>query len=266
MLRRLFDHTQGLYDDLVVVHDGPDTTNVREVAEGVGGRFFEGSREYQQEPHWPFAWQQAAHDWVLRLDADEFPGEKMQQWLLHFRSAAEPGKGVSGYTCIWPLWDGKRTVTCHWPAGRIFLFHRQRVRFFGMAEQVPVPDFEYEPIQLGLEHRPSRKSYGMRNILSRKQAYRWRSIIAQSLLGKPTDLPCWRWDDPNWPLVWEQIRQNPLRAALNRLCFWTLRGMRDQWKLEGRIFPLVALSTPVYHALLCLRYWRLARAASRIAS
>lgn len=260
LLRRLLDRTQGLFDDLVVVHDGPDSHNVREVVEPAGGRFFERAREYQQEPHWPFAWGQAAHDWILRLDADEFPSEELKEWLIKFRAGAEPPGEISGYTCNWPWWNGRRAVAKKWPQGRHFLIHRQRVRFFGMVEQVPVPDGRFEFLDLVLHHQPVRKSHGLYNVLCRKQAYHWRNCISRSLLGRPTDLNCWRWEDPQWPLVWEQIRRRPFRTALNRLCVWTLRGMRDQWRVEGRVYPLVAASAPVYHTLLCLRYWWLARA------
>ncbi len=149
-------------------------------------------------------WGQAKHDWILRLDADEFPGAEMKQWLHTFRHAPEPPPEISGYTCIWPLWNGSREVTKKWPPGRIFLFHRQRVRFFGMVEQMPVPDGIYQPLDFILRHQPERKSYGLHNILVREQAYLWRERIANSLLGKPTDLPCWRWESEEWPLGWEQ--------------------------------------------------------------
>src|SRR6059036_1005511 len=101
LLQRLFDHARGFYDDLVVVHDGPDAVNVRQVVEAAGGRFFERPRAYQQEPHWPFAWKQAAHDWILRLDADEFPSQEMKVWLQNFRAGPEPVDAISGFTCIW---------------------------------------------------------------------------------------------------------------------------------------------------------------------
>src|SRR5689334_13053544 len=91
LLKRLLEKTSGCYDDLVVIHDGPEndeaktpappvaidfsrlessapwpagyrelTSNaqpgtVQELVQHYRGRFFEGPRAFQQEPHWPFA-------------------------------------------------------------------------------------------------------------------------------------------------------------------------------------------------------------------
>ena len=122
-----------------------------------------------------------------------------------------------------------------------------------------MPDGLLQPLDLILHHQPKRKSYGLHNVLARKQAYRWRAAIAQSLLGRPTDLPCWRWESESWPLAWEQIRQHPLQTALRRLVMGTLRGLRDQWKVERRIFPIAALSGPMFHSMMCLKFWQVRR-------
>jgi hypothetical protein len=260
LVARLLANSAGCYDDLVVVHDGPDTTDVRSVVEKAGGRFFERPRECQQEPHWPFAWGEARHDWILRLDADEFPSDELKSWLVSFRQAPQPAEGISGYTCIWPVWSINRSVTKHWPAGRNFLFDRRQVLFFGMPEQTPIPDGRFEEVNMVLRHEQTdRKSHGLRNLLVRKQAYLWRNHIARSLLGRPTDLVCWRWDDSAWPEHWEQIRRRPVRAGIGRLLMGTLRGLRDQWRVEKRWLPVVALSGPLNHALICAAYWRLRR-------
>ena len=255
LLGRLLQKAGDCFDDLVVVHDGSDATNVRSLVDATGGRFYVRSREHQQEPHWPFAWEQAAHDWILRLDADEFPGDEMKQWLCRFRQAVEPNESVSGYTCIWPIWNGIRAVTERWPAGRIFLFNRRRVRFFGIAEQTPIPDVRYEALPLILNHQPLRRSHGLRNILFRKQAYAWRSLIGRGLLGKPTDLPCWRWNSEIWPERWEEVRRNPVRIAFSRLLLESLRTFRDQWKNERRILFTTGLNGPFHHAIFCIQYW-----------
>jgi len=259
MLDRLLRDAADCYDDLVVVHDGPaapdESERIKQLVVQRGGRFFVRPRAFQQEPHWPFAWEQARHDWILRLDADELLDEEMKQWLRRFRSEPEPAADVSGYTCIWPLWNGTRAITQRWTAGRIFLFHKKRVRFFGMAEQVPIADDHFEALSLVLQHRPHRKSYGLANLLFRRQAFLWRSVIAQSLLGRPTDLACWRWTDEQWPEVWEEIRRRPMRTALYRLLAWPILGMRDYWHHERKLIPSAAISGGVHHCLIALKYW-----------
>jgi hypothetical protein len=257
LLDRLLREAQHCYDDLVVVHDGPDTGDVRSLVETAGGRFYERPLEHQQEPHWPFAWEQAKHNWILRLDADEFPSDQMKEWLQSFRHDPEPPADISGFTCAWPLWNGNQTVSKRWPGGRNFLFNRTRVRFFGMVEQVPVADDHFERLELTLHHRPRRKSYGLHNLLVRPQAYRWRERIAHSLLGYPTDLHCWRWNSESWPLNWEEIRRRPIRTLFRRLTRGTLRALRDQWKADRHVYPAAAVSGPIHHAMICLKYWRL---------
>jgi hypothetical protein len=260
LLERLLRESRGCYDELVVLHDIPDTQNVRLMVEAAGGRFFERPRSFLQEPHWPFAWAQAKYDWILRLDADEFPSDEMKTWLKNFRRAPEPPTEISGFTCIWPLWNGRRAVTKHWPDGRIFLFHKQRVRFFGMCEQTPVPDGKYKPLDFVLHHQPpNRKIYGLWNMLIRQQSRRGRKFIARCLLGKPTDLICWRWDNESWPEHWEKIRRHPLSTAFRGLTVEPLRTLRQQWKLEGRLFLVTAIGGGLYRALTCLTYWRMKR-------
>jgi hypothetical protein len=259
LLERLLRVAAGSYDELVVTHDGPDVEGVKMVVEAVGGRFFEHPRVGSLEGQSPAAWGLASHDWILRLDADEFPSEEMLAWLKEFRRALKPPPDVSGYTCIWPMWDGRREVTRKISPGRIFLFDKQRVRFFGLIEQTPIPDGQYQALEMILHHQPRRKAYGLHNVLIRRQAHQWRTIIARSLLGKPTDLPCWRWDCEAWPPGLEQMRQHPGRTAVSRLVKGTLRGLREQWRCEKKLFVGAALANPLHHALICAELWRLQR-------
>lgn len=262
LLERLLSEAVGCYDDLVAVHDGPekvkvhDPRSIERLVTKWGGRFFVGPRSFQQEPHWPFAWAQAKHDWILRLDADEFPSIELKKWLQDFRNSSDADAMVSGYTCVWPLWDGKQTTTKFWPANRIVLFHKQRVRYFGMAEQVPIADGRLEALSLILQHRPRRKSYGLRNLLLRPQAYRWRRVIAQSLLGKPTDLATWRWTDEAWPPIWQEIRDRPLWTAFKRLFVWSARTAFQMRRVESRVDFSFAMTGGTLHCLIALAYWR----------
>lgn len=259
-LARQLGHAEGCYDELVVVHDGPDDTNVRAIVEAHGGRFFERPRAYQQEPHWPFAWGQARNDWVLRWDADEFPSPELRDWLIAFRAADEPPAEVSGYTAIIPLWDGRRERTSRWPH-RVVLVNRQRVRYFGMADQAPIADGRFEPLDVVLHHQPDRPSYGIWYTLKRPTSRRWHAEIARALLGKPTDLACWRWDDPVWPAKWEAVRRAPLRTGLRRLLLSPIGNARSM--IRAGEFPNPELLTffPLQHWMTCWQFHRARKAA-----
>jgi hypothetical protein len=301
LLARLLSKTEDLYNDLVVVHDGPVGSNeanssifensspsialdfsyqspssplprgfnepgrpalvgsINELVLKHEGRFYEHPRIGSLEGQSPFAWSRAANDWILRLDADEFPSDELKDWLIAFRNKPDPPNEVSGYTCLWPCWNGKRAVTQKWPGGRVFLFHRQRVRFIGIPEQTVIADTVFEPLPLTLHHQPARRSHGLRNVLMRKQAFHWRRLIVRALLGRPVDLPRWRWSSEDWPERWAEVRRHPLRTAWTRLVFDGLRTFRDEWRAERRIHFGIGASGPVYHALFCVRFWRLRR-------
>lgn len=258
LLARLLARAGGCYDDLVVVHDGSDDSDVRSLVEDHGGRFFERPRCFQQEPHWPFAWAQARHGWILRWDADEFPSEALKNWLRAFRAQAEPPADVSGFTCIWPLWDGKCARTRKWPR-RIFLINRQRVRFIGLVHEAPMADTRYTPLNLVLHHQPQQKNYGVRYTVARQKVRRWQDEIGRALLGKPTDLPCWRWDSSEWPKKMEQIRRRPLWTALYRLAVSPIWNAREAIQCGEIPRPSFLTFFPLQHWLTCMSYIRLRR-------
>jgi hypothetical protein len=39
----------------------------------------------------------------------------------------------------------------------------------------------------------------------------------------------------------------------------TLRTLRDQWKIEGKIFPMAALGGPINHAMICWEFRKSAK-------
>ena len=102
-LERLLKSASGCYDNLLVIHDGRETEDagqlekslaidfslpqksdlipgnyripalpaksgsIHELVLSYGGRFYEGPRSFQQEPHWPFAWRNAGNNRTFRL-------------------------------------------------------------------------------------------------------------------------------------------------------------------------------------------------------
>jgi len=307
LLKRLLEHADGCFDDLVVVHDGPEDFgnlqagtkqpgahlqevyvpshrwpeiavdysipedaeiagsfwkekietpaigSVHELVSQQGGRFFEGPRCWQQEPHWPFAWSQAKHDWILRLDADEYPSPELKSWLIATRK--EANLTSSGFSALWPPWDGRKVITKKIPPFRTFLFNRQRVTFFGVAEQSPSLSTPAQELAMEIVHRPRRKSIGPGNLLLRKQAYRWRKVIAISLQKTPLELPRWRMSSIEWPLYWEQMRQRPLLSALKRFLLSIPMEFRFCRRNGYDFLPEAAFGTALHKLFLPLAFW-----------
>ena len=255
-LSRLLANSIGCYDELLIIHDGPDFEDVRGLVTQSGGRFIEGPRAFSQEPHIPFAIGEATNDWILRFDSDEFPSSELAEWLIKFRKGAEPASDVSGYFCIWPAWNGRREITQHWPNKRLFLFHRQRVKLIGLCENGPEPDFRVTKLRLKLCHQPNRPTHGLRNIFGKDRTAQARMNLVHALLGSPLDHPRWRYESEQWPSKWQQVKARPISTGLRRLFIWPPRQALAMFLAGDLPRPSVFAHAGIFHATLCLQFWR----------
>ena len=135
-----------------------------------------------------------------------------------------------------------------------------------MVEQVPIGDDPWKKLDLVLYHQPARKSYGFRNTLIRKQAYHWRHRIATSLMGKPTDLNCWRYTSEEWPPQWKRMIEHPLRTAIASLTKFSWRLAKSM--VEAGMFPRpsAVFNNPIHHFLICLKTWLMQTSRKKIPS
>lgn len=244
--------------------ENPLSSNgIPELVSSYGGHLYEGPRCFQQEPHWPFAWSRAAHDWILRLDADEFPSDELCSFLQSFRAESFPAHDLSGFTCVWPFWDGERATTHNWPNDRLFLFDRRKVRFFGMAEQAPIPLGPLKHLPVILHHQPHGKRYGLRKVILRSQAGKWRRVIAESLVGSPLELPRWQWNADNWPIGWENLRRKPIKESFARLILIPLYQARAMMGSGNSLNFSACVGSAVQHFLIGLLHWQVSRRKNR---
>ncbi len=264
-LSRLLAHAEGCYDDLVVVHDGPDIDDVRSLVEAHGGRFFEQPRQFIGDGHFIFGWRQARHDWVFRLDADEFPDPELAEWMRKFRVAPEPAVDISGFEFIFPLWNGSALATSRWPY-RTVLIHRQRIRFIGLTEQWFIPDGRWERVPRVLCHQPANKNHGADYLMRMTKRKRWLYATVLGLMRPPSALDCWRWKDAGWPRKWEVLRRHPLRTALIRL-FTSLWGNACEMIQSGEPFkPLLLTHYPLHHWITCMAFRAVRKEWARVQS
>jgi len=264
-LSRLIARSKGCYDDLVVIHDGPDLDKVRSLVEPLGGRFFERPRKFSGDGHYIYGWQQARHNWIFRPDADEYPSPGLAGWLRSFRNAPEPEPGVSGFELIIPLWTGKRQATTRWP-WRPTLINRLRIRYIDICEQWLIPDGRWERVDKVLCHEPAGKNYGGSYLLGLQKRKRWLYATALGLMRPPTAWDCWRWSLPEWPRKWEALRRNPFRTALVRLftSFWG--NGRDMIESGESFKPLLLTHYPLHHWITCMAFRAVKKEWARVQS
>src|SRR5581483_6422279 len=211
-LERLLDQSRDCYDELLVVHDGPDFEDVRSLVQNYNGRFIERPRAYSQEPHIPFAIGEASNDWILRFDSDEYPSNELRDWLIEFRKGPEIDPKIAGYRWICPGWDGRKHSTMNWPYKFLRLFDRNKVTMIGLCENGPEPERNYiaPRIPLRFWHKPATPSYGLRNIFGKTRTQQARKNIARALLGSPRQQPRWRYESDEWPADWQQLKDHPI--------------------------------------------------------
>ena len=257
-LTRLITNSERCFDDLLVVHDGEDTSGVREVVESFGGRFVERARAYSQEPHFPFVFEQARYDWLLRLDSDEYPSSGLAEWIARFRADLSEPFETGGYLCVWPAWNGRRAVA-NWPNKRLFLFDRRKTHFVGVYEQSAIVEGKLVRLPYVLHHEPPGKSHGLRNILFKPRTVQGRRNVAQALMGSPLDHPRWRYDSHLWPAGWQQLKDHPVRTGLTRLVVYSIRHFVALIISRNWPRPSLFLHAGLFHALLGLEISRTSR-------
>ena len=260
-LNRLLKYSHDCYDELIVIHDGPDFEDVRSLVSQYGGRFIERPRAFSQEPHIPFAIGEASYDWILRFDTDEYPSSELRDWIRAFRKSDDIDPTIAGYQWICPAWNGRKRLTKNWPYKFLRLFNRNKVTMIGLCENGPEPELRYTVLRIPLRfwHEPATPSLGLWNIFRKERTRQARANIARALLGSPKDHPRWRYESDEWPVGWKQVKEHPLLTGLWRIMVWPPRQALAMLLVGDLPRPSVFAHAGIFHATLCFKFWRMKR-------
>jgi glycosyltransferase involved in cell wall biosynthesis len=179
--------------DEILILDSGSVDRTVELAGKLGARVFEaGWRGFAGQKNW--AAEQAAHDWILSLDADEALSESLEAEVLTLK---KNGPRYDGYTMP--------RLACY--LGRWILhsgwYPDRKVRLYDRRKGTWVGDFVHESVQVNgrVGHLESNILHFTCESLSEhvKTMERYTTLAAQELAARKVKVPLWRLIlDPSW--------------------------------------------------------------------
>ena len=179
--------------DEILILDSGSTDRTVELAQNLGARVIEaGWRGFAGQKNW--AAEQAAHDWVLSLDADEALSEALEAEIWNLKKS---GPRYDGYTMPrLARYLGRWILHSGWyPDRKIRLYDRSKGQWVG--------DFVHESVRVDgrVGELESNILHFTCESLSEhvKTMERYTTLAAQEIAGRKIQVPLWRvLIDPPW--------------------------------------------------------------------
>ena len=182
--------------DEILILDSGSVDRTVELAQKLGARVIEaGWRGYAGQKNW--AAEQAAHDWILSLDADEALSEALEAEIWNVK---KNGPQYDAYTMPrLARYLGKWIFHSGWyPDRKVRLYHRSKAKWVG--------DVVHESVQAdgSVGHLDANILHFTCESLSEhvKSLDRYTTLAAQELVARQTQIGLWRLIlDPPWTFV-----------------------------------------------------------------
>lgn len=234
LITRCLKSVVGLADEILVIHDGPCSDRTLEIAQTFGAKISIGPFWGYMEPHLVPAYEQARGEWLMRLDADEYLSEEMRNALPRLMS--DPN--VSAYMFDWPLYDGEKYLSKHWPE-KVCLFRKKDISFISIPDAPTIVHGSTKRVPYRLEHQPLKDNYAFKTFstrwlrLARIRADLYTSPFRENILQYRSNLQ-------DWPKTFQWRCRWPLLILPIDCLAVAIRVIRYGWK-EGFIAWRVAL-------------------------
>lgn len=253
LLERCLKSIIDVADEIVVVHDGECSDSSLDIAKKYNAKVFVKDFVGEAEYHRPFSYDQAAGEWILQIDADEFLSEKAKQEIPKLIRSTS----CDGYSLAWPYFDGKKYIQ-KGPFARVLkpcLFRKSMMYMLGISHEYPRTNGKLRKrADIQLEHKPLYDNYT--HVEFHKKWKRWAMLQALQIyqlekaprfhIEKPENNPTYRY--------YENIRHHPLLSVFvitfRFVALYLTRGII----LAGRKSYTIAYLEIRYHWYL---YWHL---------
>lgn len=254
VIRRCLDSLKTAVDEIIVVHDGPCTDRSLEICEQYGCTVHVREQGGIGEVHRPWLLRQVKTDWVLQIDPDEYLSPEAQ---LEVRSLVA-SKRADCYALVWPLWDGKKYTTTHWPHKKV-LYKKCAAAYLAVPHEEVRISGRIEYVTARLEHKPKYNNLSISTVTTKWD--RWLSVHARALLADPTSHD--RFPDhvelrPHYYVIAQHPLLSSVPIVLYHLAATVILGVR----IEGVQALKLGLFTSLYYFALCARVYQLKKVRS----
>lgn len=241
LIERCLQSIYNVVDEIIVIHDGPCTDQTLVIASKYRVKIIEAVFRGFMEAHLPLACQQAKGEWLLRIDADEFLSSDLQKKIRKLIAI----KDVNAYEFIWPIFDGNKYQTKHWPYKRC-LFRRLSMSFLAIPHYDAKVKGRVIQSNLVLDHKPIIGNYSWFSFKNKMK--RWSKFQANLYLQNFSTISSFNYIDKFWPRNIDLRRKLPLLLLPLDFLLVFLRIIFSKALLEGLYIWQVALYQGLYRA------------------
>lgn len=198
--------------DEILVLDSGSVDRTVELAEKLGTRVIEaGWRGYAGQKNW--AAEQATHDWILSLDADEALSEALEAEIWNLK---KKGPQYDAYTMPrLARYLGRWILHSGWyPDRKVRLYHRAKAKWVGdVVHESVKPEGRVGHLEANILH------FTCESLSEHvKSLERYTTLAAQDLAARNTEIGSWRLIvDPPWTFIKTYFFQRGFQDGLEGL-------------------------------------------------
>ncbi|MBN2198077.1 glycosyltransferase [Candidatus Wolfebacteria bacterium] len=161
LIRRCLESVKLISSEIIVIHDGKCVDNSLKIASEFTKKVFERNKYYCLEPHLVDALYMANHDWIMRLDTDEYLSPELIEHILKLDLENLP------YTYFTANWREHMVEQSEY-SRKVLLFNRNHSLNIGIPHRAVEVSGDGLLLDGYLEHTPVHANFGFRDMLFKK--------------------------------------------------------------------------------------------------
>jgi glycosyltransferase involved in cell wall biosynthesis len=249
VIERCLISIQGLADEIILVHDGECTDKTIEIARKYTDKIFIRPHIGMMEGHLVFAFEHAAHDWILRIDADEFIDENDFEKIKDKIS----DDSINALILRWEMWNGKKAVHFN-GLQKMCFFRKNHYHYCGIPHEGGTVDGTVETADALLHHQPQYDNISWHSFFRKKKG--WVQVHAKYFFPELVSFECFNGSPEKWWRQVEKIKKNmfismivlPWKMMLGQL----KNGLWKSWHGIN-----IACQQYVYYSALYYKVWQM---------